>query len=87
MSLSPIEKILLAREYRVPAWLREGAASLAESFGDHKINDIGTQIGWRATALILLARGLYRAEVGGKCSPRRISWEVLVLWGRASKTE
>jgi hypothetical protein len=56
MSLSPIEKILLAREYRVPAWLREGATSLAESFGEHTINEIGTQIGWQATALILLAR-------------------------------
>jgi hypothetical protein len=54
--LSPIEKVLLAREFRVPQWLTKGIAALASEFAHEKINEIAEAVGWQTTALILSLR-------------------------------
>ncbi|KAH6908499.1 hypothetical protein BKA70DRAFT_1280028 [Coprinopsis sp. MPI-PUGE-AT-0042] len=68
LALSPIEKIDLARKYRIPNWLREGVTSLAESFGDKTISEIADQIGWQTTALILFVRDSVQPEPPGTVS-------------------
>jgi len=50
--LSPIEKILLARAYRVPAWLEEAVTSLATSISKPTLDDLAT-LGWETAARIV----------------------------------
>ncbi|KAH6908505.1 hypothetical protein BKA70DRAFT_1280038 [Coprinopsis sp. MPI-PUGE-AT-0042] len=56
IDLSPIEKVLLAREYRVLKWFSEGIATLASDFSQYQIKDVANALGWETTALILSVR-------------------------------
>ncbi|KAH6908526.1 hypothetical protein BKA70DRAFT_1280077 [Coprinopsis sp. MPI-PUGE-AT-0042] len=55
MSLSPLEKIVMAREYVVPKWLSEGVTTLVRTLDTVKIEDIAQTIGWETTARIYAA--------------------------------
>ncbi|KAH6908527.1 hypothetical protein BKA70DRAFT_1280083 [Coprinopsis sp. MPI-PUGE-AT-0042] len=52
MALSPLEKITLAREYRIPNWLSEAVTDLAKALDTFKIEDLASAIGWETTARI-----------------------------------
>ncbi|KAH6908584.1 hypothetical protein BKA70DRAFT_1280242 [Coprinopsis sp. MPI-PUGE-AT-0042] len=55
MALTPLEKITLARENRVPRWLAEGVRTLVENIGDYHIEEIGAVLGWDTTARVFAA--------------------------------
>jgi len=50
--LSPIEKILLARAHRVPAWLEEAVTSLATSISKPTLDELAI-LGWETAARIV----------------------------------
>ncbi|KAH6908532.1 hypothetical protein BKA70DRAFT_1280105 [Coprinopsis sp. MPI-PUGE-AT-0042] len=50
MQLGPLEKIKLAKDYRVPLWLSEGIETLAAEFEKHSIDDISLTLGWEKAA-------------------------------------
>ncbi|KAH6908522.1 hypothetical protein BKA70DRAFT_1038176, partial [Coprinopsis sp. MPI-PUGE-AT-0042] len=56
LDLSPMEKVLFAREYRVLKWLAEGVSTLAAGFSEYKFEDIAKELGWETTARILSVR-------------------------------
>jgi hypothetical protein len=55
VTLSPVEKILLARAHKVAAWLKEGVTSLATSNPKSTLEDLAT-LGWETAARILWIR-------------------------------
>ncbi|KAH6908507.1 hypothetical protein BKA70DRAFT_1562572 [Coprinopsis sp. MPI-PUGE-AT-0042] len=60
---SPIEKVVLAREYRVLKWLTEGVTTLAIDFDQYPIKDVAQALGWETTALILSIRDQAKPKV------------------------
>jgi len=66
LRLPPIEMILIAREYRVPAWLREGVVALAESLQCQETSpeDLAGQIGWVTTARVSWVQRAMAAPAG-----------------------
>ncbi|KAH6908512.1 hypothetical protein BKA70DRAFT_1562575 [Coprinopsis sp. MPI-PUGE-AT-0042] len=63
LDLTPIEKILHAREYRVLKWLTEGVSTLAAGFSEYKFEDIAKELGWETTARILSVRDEAKPKV------------------------
>ena len=55
LSLSPIEKFLLARAHRVPAWLIEAVTCLTSDNPKPTLDDLAT-LGWETAARILWIR-------------------------------
>ena len=55
-----MEKIILAREFRVPKWLREGLSALAITAGTVRVDEMAAIIGWETTARIFSARDAAR---------------------------
>ncbi|KAH6908567.1 hypothetical protein BKA70DRAFT_1481818, partial [Coprinopsis sp. MPI-PUGE-AT-0042] len=56
LDLSPIEKIQYARDYHVSAWFKEGILAIANNFESYEMDQLGTDVGWKTTALILSLR-------------------------------
>ncbi|KAH6908545.1 hypothetical protein BKA70DRAFT_1188980 [Coprinopsis sp. MPI-PUGE-AT-0042] len=56
LDLSPIEKIRYARDYHVSAWFKEGIVAIANDFDSYEMDQLGTDVGWKTTALILSLR-------------------------------
>ncbi|KAH6908570.1 hypothetical protein BKA70DRAFT_1427153 [Coprinopsis sp. MPI-PUGE-AT-0042] len=54
MNIPPVEKITLAREYHVAAWLRDGITSLAAR--PIKVEEMAMVLGWEMTARIYAIR-------------------------------
>jgi hypothetical protein len=50
MDLSPLRKIIWAREFRVSKWLSEGATSLVGALESFHIENIAQVLGWETTA-------------------------------------
>ncbi|KAH6890236.1 hypothetical protein BKA70DRAFT_871442 [Coprinopsis sp. MPI-PUGE-AT-0042] len=58
--LSPLEKIVLAREYTVSKWLSSGVTTLVGTLDKFKIEDIAQTIGWETTARIYAAHSAFQ---------------------------
>ncbi|KAH6908516.1 hypothetical protein BKA70DRAFT_271862 [Coprinopsis sp. MPI-PUGE-AT-0042] len=90
LDLSPIEKVIFAREYRVLKWLTEGVSTLAAGFSEYKFEDIAKELGWETTARILSVRDEAKPKVpetndllhGVKCQRHgnQVSYTGTWLW-------
>ena len=56
MEMAPLEKITVAREYRVAKWLTEGAKSLIVALDASQIEEIAQVLGWETTARLYAAQ-------------------------------
>ncbi|KAH6908502.1 hypothetical protein BKA70DRAFT_1280032 [Coprinopsis sp. MPI-PUGE-AT-0042] len=56
IGLSPLQKISLAREYRVSAWLSQGIAALAKASSTISVESMAGTLGWETAARILAIR-------------------------------
>ncbi|KAH6890237.1 hypothetical protein BKA70DRAFT_1052302, partial [Coprinopsis sp. MPI-PUGE-AT-0042] len=60
MKIGPLEKIALAKAYRVPLWLSEGIEALVTDFDNYTIEDIAQVLGWEKAARFADAAARYR---------------------------
>ncbi|KAH6897666.1 hypothetical protein BKA70DRAFT_1198662 [Coprinopsis sp. MPI-PUGE-AT-0042] len=56
LDLDAPQKIVLAREHKVPPWFLEGLKTLAQNITDYPVGDIAGALGWETITRILLAR-------------------------------
>ena len=53
MRLGTIEKILLAKQFKISTWLMEGCTALIQTWGTVPLEEIGTGLGWEVTSRIM----------------------------------
>ncbi|KAH6908549.1 hypothetical protein BKA70DRAFT_272301 [Coprinopsis sp. MPI-PUGE-AT-0042] len=56
LKIPAIERVALAREYHVAAWLQEGVITLATEAHTTKVEEMATVLGWETTARIFMIR-------------------------------
>jgi hypothetical protein len=56
MGIPPLEKVTLAREYRVGVWLSQGVASLSKASCGVSVETMAGTLGWETAARILAIR-------------------------------
>jgi hypothetical protein len=56
MSIPAMEKVALAREYRVASWFREGIEALTKNAQTMSVQEMATLLDWETTARIFAIR-------------------------------
>jgi hypothetical protein len=84
MSIPSMEKVTLAREYRVAKWFQEGVEALASDAQAFRIDEMAAVLGWEATARIFAIRDLARGPKPGAVVPTILASQLSCIGCRTS---